>query len=205
MFANIREWRLDAVRQNANQTVKSASHRWLGTLLVAIFVAPAALVAQEDVAVAEPAADAPTDVQVSLKGYTFAPALDEEGLPVLDEDGEPVILRVPLAESIITPGDQVLYAITLDNPTEAPAMDLSLGAVVAGELLLDPFSFTGPDGLEIAWADEETPAEFRPMFEEIDGEVVMTADLDALRILRLALPDLAPTEHYSVEYTVTLR
>lgn len=151
------------------------------------------------------AQDTATEVQVTLAGFTLAPELDDNAEPVLDEDGEPVIIRVPLADSVVTPGDAVLYVITLDNPTEEPALDVSLGAQVAGELLLDPFSFTGPEGLDIAWADEESPQDFRPMFEEIDGEVVMTADLDALRILRLTLPELAPSEQYSVEYTVTLR
>ena len=184
--------------------LQRASGRLHGIAVAALLWAAPAFAQGEPVS--DVASDeTPAQVQVTLAGFTFAPELDEDGNPVLDEDGEPVIIRVPLADSVVTPGDLVLYAITLDNATEEPALDVSLGAQVAGELLLDPFSFTGPDGLEIAWADEETPEDFRPLFEEIDGDVVMTADLDALRILRLTLPELAPSEQYSVEYTVTLR
>lgn len=151
------------------------------------------------------AQEAPAQVQVTLAGFTLEPALAEDGTPVLDDNGDPVIQRIPLEDSVVTPGDQVLYVITLDNPTADPALDLALGAQVAGELLLDPFSFTGPEGLDIAWADAETPDVYRPLFEEIDGETVMTADLDALRGLRLTLPALAPAAQHNVAYTVTLR
>lgn len=174
---------------------------WLRACILAFALIPAHVIAQTDA----PAEDPPTSVQVTLFGYTLEPELTETGEPVLDEDGEPVILRVPLDESVVTPGDQVLYVITLDNPTEDPAMNLQLGAQVAAELVLDPFSFAAPEGLVIEWADEETPDLFRPIFEEIDDEQVMTADLDALRVLRLTLPELPPSEQMNIEYTVTLR
>lgn len=174
--------------------------KWLLVSLCVVCLTPVALVAKEQDSVTSP-----TTVQVALAGYTFAPHLTETGAPVLDEAGDPVILRVPLDESIVTPGDQVLYVVTLDNPTTEPAMNLQLGAQVAAELLLDPYSFIGPEGLVTEWADADAPDQFRPIFEEIDGEVVMTADLDALRTLRLTLPELPPSEEVSVEYTVTLR
>ena len=174
---------------------------WLFTILCLFSAAPGVLVAQD----APEATQTEPQVAVTLAGFTLAPALDEDGEPVLDDDGAPVIERVPLADSLVTPGDQVLYVITLDNQTEDPALSITLGAQVAGEVLLDPFSFAGPDGLDIAWADAETPDRFRPLFEEIDGETVMTADLDTLRSLRLTLPELAPEAQFLVEYTVTLR
>jgi len=169
--------------------------------IIAIWVAHAPAIAQTDASV-----DAASDtVKVALAGYTLEPELTENGSPVLDDDGKPVISRVPLDESVITPGDVVLYVITLDNPTDDPAMNLQLGAQIAAELVLDPFSITGPDGLVVEWADEENPDQFIPIFEEIDGEQVMTADLDALRALRLTLPELPPSEQSIVEYTATLR
>lgn len=144
-------------------------------------------------------------IQVQLEGFTLAPALDAGGTPRLDDSGEPVTLRVPLDESVITPGDQVLYLITVDNPTEEPALDLTLTVQLAAELLLDPFSFAGPEGLVVDWADAENLTEFRPVFVEVDGQTVMQADLESLRALRLTLPELPPSEEFSVEYTVTLR
>lgn len=179
----------------------TCSHVWLRACILALVLTPAYVAAQTDI----PAEDPPTSVQVTLAGYTLALELTDTGEPVLDEDGEPVILRVPLDESVVTPGDQVLYVITLDNPTEDAAMNLQLGAQVAAELVLDPFSFAAPEGLALEWADEESPDLFRPIFEEIDDEQVMTADLDALRALRLTLPELPPSEQMSIEYTVTLR
>lgn len=172
--------------------------QWLRCAVLATSLAPSALFAQ----VAE---EPPTTVQVTLLGYTFAPELTDTGAPVLDDDGEPVILRVPLEESVITPGDQVLYVIELSNPTEEPTMNLQLGAQVAEELVLDPFSITGPEALVTEWSDEEDPTHFRHVFIEVDGETVMQADLVALRILRLTLPELPPSAQTSIEYTVTLR
>lgn len=176
----------------------SRGQKWLRALVLAINLTPSVVFAQEQ-------PSAPTTVQVALAGYTLAPELSETGVPVLDDAGLPVILRVPLDDSVVTPGDQVLYVITLDNPTEDPALNLQLGAQVAGELLLDPYSITGPEGLVVEWADADTPDLFRPVFETIDGDVVMTADLDALRALRLTLPELAPSDQANIEYTTTLR
>jgi len=170
----------------------------LRAILLAIGLAPSVLAAQDQDL-------APATVQVSLAGFTLAPDLTETGAPVLDEAGEPVILRLPLDESVITPGDQVVYVITLDNPTEEPAMNLQIGAQVAAELLLDPYSITGPEGLAMEWADEDEPTNFRQVFAEIDGETIMQADLDSLRALRLTLPELLPSGQASLEYTVTLR
>lgn len=192
-------------RSGTEQVGQAWARCWRRVVLAALFGVATAATAQDTPAAADATEAVTPAVQVTLAGFTFAPELTEDGEPVLDENGAPVILRVPLADSVVTPGDQVEYVITLDNPTDEPALDVALGAQVAGELLLDPFSFTGPDGLDIAWADDEAPDNFRPLFEEIDGETVMTADLDALRILRLTLPALAPTAQYSIAYTVTLR
>lgn len=168
----------------------------LWALLLAALPAPA---------LSETTTEAPTTVQVRLEGFTLAPALAADGTPERDESGEPVILRVPLEESVITPGDQVLYLITLDNPTAEPALDLTLTVQLAAEVQLDPFSFAGPEGLVVDWADAEDLTEFRPIFVEVDGQTVMQADLESLRALRLTLPELPPSEQFSVEYTVTLR
>lgn len=174
-------------------------------MILALIGAPAAVTAQQVAPTATPPEEVATTVLVTLEGFTLIPELTEDGAPVLDDAGTPVMIRVPLAESVVTPGDRVLYVITLDNQTADPATDVQLGAQVAAEVELDPFSFTGPDGLEIAWADAETPDVFRPVFEQIDGEEVMTADLEALRRLQLTLPELAPTEQFQVTYFVTLR
>jgi len=179
----------------------SRGRYWLRGFALAVCLVPAPLITLADAQDEAP----PTTVQLTLAGYTLAPEMTGDGVPLLDEDGLPVILRVALDESVVTPGDEVLYVITLDNPTEEPAMNLSLDAQVAPEVLLDPFSLFGPEGLHIEWADAETPDLFRPVFEEIDGEQVMTADLETLRTLRLTLPELPPQEQTSIEYTVTLR
>lgn len=125
---------------------------------IAICLANLPAMAQTDATVD----DAADIIRVTTAAYTLEPELTETGAPVLDDDGEPVILRVPLDESVIIPGDVVLYVITLDNPTDDPAMNLRLGAQIAAELVLDPFSIIGPDGLVVEWADEENPDQFSP-------------------------------------------
>ncbi len=179
-------------------TFLSSGQEWPVPILVAAGLFPLALAAQDP-------ADTPETVQVALAGFTLEPERTETGALVLDEAGAPVMQRITLDDSTVTPGDQVLYVITVDNPTEEPAMNLQLGVQVAAELLLDPYSFIGPEGLVIDWAGAEAPDAFAPLFVEIDGETVMNADLDDLRALRLTLPKLPPAEEFSVEYTVTLR
>lgn len=166
--------------------------------LVAVGMFPLALAAQYET-------DPEKTVQVALEGFTLEPERDDTGAPVLNEAGEPIMQRIMLDESVITPGDQVLYVITVTNPTEESALNLQLGLQVAPELLLDPYGFVGPEGLIIDWADVETPDIFAPLFVEIEGETVMQADLDALGALRLTLSELPSAEEIHVEYTVTLR
>lgn len=176
----------------------SSGQKWLVAILVAAGLFPLPMAAQDQ-------PPPPETVQVAFAGFTLTPERDDTGGLVLDEAGEPVMRRITLDDSVITPGDQILYVITVDNPTETPAMNLQLGLQVAAELLLDPYSFIGPDGLIFEWADAENPTNFRPIFEIIDGETVLEADLDLLRALRLTLPVLKPSEQVSVEYTVNLR
>lgn len=181
-------------------TIKPVIHsqKWLHIAVFAIYLPAAALNAQEQ-------PETPDTVQVSLAGYTLEPEMTETGTPVLDDAGQPILQRISLDESVITPGDQMLYVITLENPTEETAMNLQLAVQVAAEVLLDPYSFVGSEGLIIEWADAETPDTFAPLFVEVEGETVLQADLDTLRALRLTLSDLPPSEEVSVEYTVTLR
>lgn len=169
-------------------------------LIISMCFTPLQLAAETEA----PAAD-PKTVQVTLAGFTVVSKTDESGQPVLDDAGEPVILRIPLDESVVTPGETVLYVIALNNRTDDPATDLALTAKITADVLLDPYSFTAPDELIVAWADRDSPDQFKPLFEEIEGEEVMQADLDTLSALRLTLPELAPAAQSSIEYTVTLR
>jgi uncharacterized repeat protein (TIGR01451 family) len=171
------------------------------TLFLCLLLAPAQLAAQMAAMTDAP----PPIVQVHLEAFTEVPELSETGLPVLDENGAPVMIRLAAAESVITPGDEVIYSITVDNQTDQPATGLLVTALVTEELVLDPFSFAGATDVIITWADQEEPELFRPLFEVIDGADVMVADLDMLRRLRLHLPALKPASQISVEYTVTLR
>jgi hypothetical protein len=179
----------------------ACSQKWLHIFFAAALLLPAAAAAQVQTGDEEQ----PSTIMVALAGYTLEPELDEDGVPVLDDDGQPVLLRVPLDDSVIVPGDDVLYVITLSNPTLEVAVNLQLAAQVAPEVLLDPYSFVGPEGFLLEWADIENPDQFRPVFVEIEGETEMQADLEVLRILRLTLPELPPTGEISIEYTVTLR
>ena len=179
-------------------TFLSVGQKWSPPMLVIAGMFPLALAAQDQT-------DPLDTVQVALAGFTLEPERTDTGAPVLDEEGNPVMQRIPLDESVVIPGEQVLYVITVENPTEEPASDLQLGVQVAAELLLDPYSFNGPAGLVIYWADGDALTDFAPLFAEIDGEMVLNADLDELRALRLTLPELQQSEQSSVEYTVTLR
>jgi len=172
--------------------------KWSVLIIITAVMFPLASGAQDH-------ADLPDTVQVALAGFTLEPELTETGTPILDEAGAPVMQRITLDESVITPGDQVLYVITVANPTEEPAMNLRLGVQAAAEVLLDPYSLVGPEGLVLEWADADNPTYFRPVFGVVDGETVLEADLDELRALRLTLPELPPSDAFSVEYTVTLR
>lgn len=176
----------------------ACSRKGLHILAAALYLPATTLFAQD-------APEVPDTVQVTLEGFTLTPAVTDTGAPMLDDEGVPVMERITLDESVITPGDQVLYVITLNNPTDEPAENLQLGVQVAAELLLDPDSFVGPEDLVIEWADVENLTEFLPIFVEVDGETLMQANLETLRALRLTLPELPPSEDVSVEYTVTLR
>jgi uncharacterized repeat protein (TIGR01451 family) len=169
-------------------------------IAIVLILSAAPLIAQ-----VVPNMDAPPTVHVQVEGFTEVPALTDTGGPRLDENGLPVFPRVPVADSIITPGDTVIYVITVENQTEQPAANMSVTAVVAAEVTLDPFSFVYADGVVVTWADTENPNVFRPLFEIVDGDDVMTADLDLLRFLRLQLPELPPANLTRVEYKVTLR
>jgi hypothetical protein len=115
------------------------------------------------------------------------------------------MIRVALDDSVIVPGNRIHYAITLENPTPEAATDLALGAQIAPEVLLDPFAITGPEGMALEWSDAEAPDLFRPVFEVVEGETRMLADLEAIRQLRITLPLLVSAEAATITYSVTLR
>jgi hypothetical protein len=190
------------LRESQVLSMKSFSNRAMDAcatiaLLALVLVVPATVGASQS--------DQPPRVEVRLNGYVLTPALDGDGAPQRDETGAPVILRVPLADGVVTPGDPVLYVVQLANRTDSSADHLVLTADLAAELQLDPFSILGPAGLDVAWTDDPEQGDFRPLFDEIDGERTMVANLDTLRALRLTLPALAPGRDVSVEYTTTLR
>lgn len=158
---------------------------------------------------AEPTAAPAPQVVVTMAGHTLVPALGPDGAPLTAEDGSPVMTRIPLIDSVVTPGDRVVYDITLDNQTADAATDLQVGAQIAAEVLLDPFSITGPDGMRLDWApapeDPEIPPAYRPVFVMVEDELQMQADLETIRNLRITIPDLAAGAVATVAYSVTLR
>ena len=159
---------------------------------------------------ADAAADAPADMlSVAIAGFTLLPVMADDGTQARDEAGKPLFQRRPLADSVVTPGDAILYVIRVENSTAAPAENLQIGAQVAPELLFDPYSVAGPDAqalrMALEWADAETPDQFRPVFVLVDGQPQMQADLATLRALRFHLPFLPVGGMAEIEYTVTLR
>lgn len=157
-----------------------------------------------------PAADAPADMlSVAMAGFTLLPVMADDGTQARDEAGQPLFQRRPLADSVVTPGDAILYVIRVENSTAAPAENLQIGAQVAPELLFDPYSVAGPDAqalrMALEWADAEVPDQFRPVFVLVDGQPQMQADLATLRALRFHLPFLPVGGMAEIEYTVTLR
>lgn len=159
---------------------------------------------------ADAAADAPADMlSVAIAGFTLLPVMADDGTQARDEAGQPLFQRRPLADSVVTPGDAILYVIRVENSTAAPAENLQIGAQVAPELLFDPYSVAGPDAqalrMALEWADAETPDQFRPVFVLVDGQPQMQADLATLRALRFHLPFLPVGGMAEIEYTVTLR
>ena len=159
---------------------------------------------------ADAAADAPADMlSVAIAGFTLLPVMADDGTQARDEAGQPLFQRRPLADSVVTPGDAILYVIRVENSTAEPAENLQIGAQVAPELLFDPYSVAGPDAqalrMALEWADAETPDQFRPVFVLVDGQPQMQADLATLRALRFHLPFLPVGGMAEIEYTVTLR
>ena len=159
---------------------------------------------------ADAAADAPADMlSVAMAGFTLLPVMADDGTQARDDTGQPLFQRRPLADSVVTPGDAILYVIRVENSTAAPAENLQIGAQVAPELLFDPYSVAGPDAqalrMALEWADAETPDQFRPVFVLVDGQPQMQADLATLRALRFHLPILPVGGMAEIEYTVTLR
>jgi uncharacterized repeat protein (TIGR01451 family) len=151
------------------------------------------------------AQDDPGAVRIAMAGFSLGIARDEDGEPLVDDDGAPVLIRIPLADSAVTPGDRVVFVIQLDNATDTAASEVTLIARIAAEVLFDPFSLTGPEDLGVAWAHRENPDHFLPLFDEVESTRVLLADLDALNALRLTLPLLAAGSQLSAEYAVTLR
>ena len=148
-------------------------------------------------------------LSVAMAGFTLLPVMADDGTQARDEVGQPLFHRRPLADSVVTPGDAILYVIRVENSTAAPANNLQIGAQVAPELLFDPYSVAGPDAqalrMALEWADAETPDQFRPVFVLVDGQPQMQADLATLRALRFHLPFLPVGGMAEIEYTVTLR
>ena len=148
-------------------------------------------------------------LSVAIAGFTLLPVMADDGTQARDEAGQPLFQRRPLADSVVTPGDAILYVIRVENSTAAPAENLQIGAQVAPELLFDPYSVAGPDAqalrMALEWADAETPDQFRPVFVLVDGQPQMQADLATLRALRFHLPFLPVGGMAEIEYTVTLR
>lgn len=148
-------------------------------------------------------------LSVAMAGYTLVPVLGNDGTQARDDQGQPVFQRRPLADSVVTPGDAILYVIRVENNTADPAKNLQIGAQVAPEVLFDPYSVSGPDvqalRMALEWADAETPDQFRPVFVLVDDQPQMQADLATLRALRFHLPVLPVGGMAEIEYTVTLR
>jgi uncharacterized repeat protein (TIGR01451 family) len=109
-------------------------------------------------AAGDAAADAPADMlSVAIAGFTLLPVMADDGTQARDEAGQPLFQRRPLADSVVTPGDAILYVIRVENSTAEPAENLQIGAQVAPELLFDPYSVAGPDAqalrMALEWAD----------------------------------------------------
>lgn len=96
-------------------------------------------------------------LSVAMAGYTLVPVLGDDGTQARDDQGQPVFQRRPLADSVVTPGDAILYVIRVENNTADPAKNLQIGAQVAPEVLFDPYSVSGPDvqalRMALEWAD----------------------------------------------------
>jgi hypothetical protein len=176
-----------------------------GILVAALACAPALALAQEAPALPQEAEEPPAQVLARMSAHTLAPELTETGEPVLDEAGAPVFRQVALEDSILVPGETVIFVVTLENPTPDVLEDLVIGAPLAPEVRLDPFSIASIGLLTVEWADVETPDVFSPLFERVDGEDVLQADPDTIAALRLGVAALAPKEALDLSYSVTLR
>ncbi len=147
----------------------------------------------------------PEQVQTRITAFTLVPEIAEDGAPVLDGDGAPVFLRVSLEDSVITPGETIVYVVTLANLTPDLVEDLTIHAPLAREILLDPHSIVSDGLLALDWAGEDAPHLFAPLFEVIDGEETLQADPDMIAVLRFSLAALLPGEERDLSYVATLR
>lgn len=188
------------------------------TAALGLFLNAQAVIAETIPPVALPADYEGTEVTLTDTSWVLAEVLDETGNVVLGEDGQPAMKMVPLetidiengedgdAEASTPPGSTIVFEYALDNPTDAPLDNIQLNSPFPPEMSLDATSFSGPEGMIVAFSTSEKPDtwfQIYPAPPEADrGEM---PSLDAIANLRVTVPQVPVDTRALVSYAAVVR
>lgn len=121
---------------------------------------------------------------------------------VTQEDGTKNIRYAPVSAAV--PGETLTYRITLENSDTQPATDVGMNLPVNANLTIDPFSISGPEGLEARFSvDGEAFLRFSELEVEEDGEA-RPAEARDITHMKIGLSEIPAETSVSVEYDATL-
>lgn len=143
---------------------------------------------------------------IQAQSWVVTPSVDDQGQPVLDENGVQVTTLVPMDEASAVPGSTVVYEFAITNPTDAAVNNAVLQSEFPSLLALDPVSFTGPEGINVAFATQDEPDtwhQIHPVLPEAEREGMPS--LDAMTNLRVIVPEVPADSQALVSYAAVIR
>lgn len=171
------------------------------------------LAAETIAPVALPEAYEGTAPAVLPSTWVLVPSVDAEGKAILNADGTPAMSMVDITATDdgeethpVVPGNTVIYEFAVANPTDAPLDNINLTSAFPANLALDAASFSGPEGMLVAFSTSEKPDtwfQIYPAPPEADrGEM---PSLDAIANLRVTVPQVPVDTQALVSYAAVVR
>lgn len=184
-----------------------------GTAALGFFLNVQSLAAETIAPVALPEAYEGTAPAVLPSTWVLVPSMDAEGKAILNADGTPAMSMVDITATddgeethSVVPGNTVIYEFAVANPTDAPLDNINLTSAFPANLALDAASFSGPEGMLVAFSTSEKPDtwfQIYPAPPEADrGEM---PSLDAIANLRVTVPQVPVDTQALVSYAAVVR